>query len=131
YIPTAIGVIKDSYKIPRGADPWAYPHNDSVAQYYGQLGGWAGTVYYRGLKIIGNEGFASNINVRAEYDSEKGTLIYYNDEVQQPVFVSGINEKVRFIISLYCAESVCIIKQVRKLNVPTTDHVEDEHEIHW
>lgn len=58
----------------------------------------SGEVGYNGIRTNGNQGFIKNQIIRLEFDSFKGTLIFFLDGVQQPVYISGIKEKVRFIV---------------------------------
>ncbi|KAA6310684.1 MAG: hypothetical protein EZS28_056267, partial [Streblomastix strix] len=60
-----------------------------------------------------------------------GTLIFFLAGTQQPVYISGIKEKVRFIICMYYANSYCIIRSLKKLAAPTTGHVANEKVVQW
>ncbi|KAA6364662.1 MAG: hypothetical protein EZS28_039811, partial [Streblomastix strix] len=93
----AVGVVRDTYIIPTDAYFTQNPHNQHMAAYSGQAWGTGGLVYYKGAPTVGNTSFADNQIVKAEYDSEKGTLIFFLAGTQQPVYISGIKEKVRFI----------------------------------
>ncbi|KAA6355056.1 MAG: hypothetical protein EZS28_049417 [Streblomastix strix] len=94
--------------------------------------GWGmNTVLYKGSYTPGNEMFQNNQIVRLEFDSEKGTLTFFLDEVQQPVYFSGIKEKVRFIIYMKKIGSSCIIRSLNKLVAPTVKQLEEEKEIKW
>ncbi|KAA6375980.1 MAG: hypothetical protein EZS28_028492, partial [Streblomastix strix] len=66
-----------------------------------------------------------------QFDSEKGTLIFFVDGVQEPVYISGIKEKVRFFICMYYAGTSCTIRSLKKLNSPTSEHVPNEKAIQW
>ncbi|KAA6371744.1 MAG: hypothetical protein EZS28_032729, partial [Streblomastix strix] len=82
-------------------------------------------------RIIGNIGFKDNQIIKAEYDSEKGTLIFFVDGVQQPVYITEIKEKVRFIIFMWHAGATCTIRSLKKLARPTTGHVANEKAVQW
>ncbi|KAA6318172.1 MAG: hypothetical protein EZS28_054982, partial [Streblomastix strix] len=56
------------------------------------------SVFYKGKGTNGNEKFKDNQILRLEFNSFKGTLILFIDNVQQPVYFYGIKEKVRFIV---------------------------------
>ncbi|KAA6399958.1 MAG: hypothetical protein EZS28_004515 [Streblomastix strix] len=89
-----IGIVRDSYDIPAKANCCAKPHTDHIAAFYGR----AYTVWYKDKGTEGNAGFDDNQILRLEFDSFKGTLILFIDNVQQPVYFSEIKEKVRFIV---------------------------------
>ncbi|KAA6355547.1 MAG: hypothetical protein EZS28_048926, partial [Streblomastix strix] len=55
-------------------------------------------VWYKGKGTDGNARFDNNQILRLEFDSFKGTLILFIDNIQQPVYFSGIKEKVRFVV---------------------------------
>ncbi|KAA6387754.1 MAG: hypothetical protein EZS28_016717, partial [Streblomastix strix] len=68
---------------------------------------------------------------RLEFDSVKGTLIFFIDGIQQPIYISGIQEKVRLIIDMYYAGSLCTIQSLKKQLSPTSSHVDNEQAIQW
>ncbi|KAA6379950.1 MAG: hypothetical protein EZS28_024525 [Streblomastix strix] len=94
----AIGIVRDSYDIPAKAGYWSSPHTDHIAAFGGGIHTYP--VYYKGKGTKGNALFDYNQILRLEFDSFKGTLILFIDNVQQPVYFSGIKEKVRFIASI-------------------------------
>ncbi|KAA6365553.1 MAG: hypothetical protein EZS28_038920, partial [Streblomastix strix] len=125
----AIGIVRDSFDIPAKADYWSSPHTYHIAAFCGKS--YPYPVYYKGLGIIGNAGFDDNQILRLEFDSFKGTLILFIDNVQQPVYFSGIKEKVRFIIHMYNKGASCTIRSLKKLNTPTSKHLKNERTIKW
>ncbi|KAA6361866.1 MAG: hypothetical protein EZS28_042607, partial [Streblomastix strix] len=128
----AIGIVRDTYNIPADTHPCDYTHCDHMVS-YGMSGYYYGdgAVYYKGNGTKGNIGYNDNQKIKAEYDSEKGTVIFSVDGVQQPVYVRGINEKVRFIIYIYCTQASCTIRSLKKLIAPTTKHVANEIAVQW
>ncbi|KAA6358837.1 MAG: hypothetical protein EZS28_045636 [Streblomastix strix] len=90
----AVGIVRDSYGIPAKANYYWKPHTDHIAAFCGGNN----YVWYKGQGTLGNDLFEENKIVRFEFDSFKGTLILFIDNVQQPVYFSGIKEKVRFIV---------------------------------
>ncbi|KAA6381437.1 MAG: hypothetical protein EZS28_023037 [Streblomastix strix] len=125
-----IGIVKDAYAIPAGVSPRDSPHKDNMAVYTGYAMS-GGTVFHKGNSISGNKTFFDNQIIKAEYDSEKGTLIFFVNEVQQPVYVTGIKEKVRFIIYMYLSGATCTIRSLKKLATPTSGHVANEKTLQW
>ncbi|KAA6311401.1 MAG: hypothetical protein EZS28_056135, partial [Streblomastix strix] len=79
----------------------------------------------------GNVSFKDNQIIKAEYDSEKGTLIFFVDGVQQPVYIIGIKEKVKFIVFMWYAGATCTIRSLKKLTKPTSGHVANEQTVQW
>ncbi|KAA6385140.1 MAG: hypothetical protein EZS28_019332 [Streblomastix strix] len=91
----AIGIVRDSYDIPANAF-YAYKTNtDHIAAFCG--GNCNFPVWYKGKGTDGNAKFDDNQIWRLEFDSFKGTLILFIDNVQQPVYFSGIKEKVHLV----------------------------------
>ncbi|KAA6355597.1 MAG: hypothetical protein EZS28_048876, partial [Streblomastix strix] len=90
-----------------------------------------GNVYYKGAATTGNTGFAQNQIIKMEYDSEKGTVIFFVNGTQQPVYISGIKEKIRFVIHFYRADQICIIHSFKKLAAPTSATVSNEKAVQW
>ncbi|KAA6382741.1 MAG: hypothetical protein EZS28_021731, partial [Streblomastix strix] len=125
-----IGIVQDSYSIPAGANPNKSPQQEHLVTYHGPYHG-GGTVSCKGKTVSGNKPIPCSNTVRAEYDSEKGTLIYFVNSVQQPVYVTGIKEKVRFIIQMYSVGTSFTDISLKKLSTPTSDHVENEQAVQW
>ncbi|KAA6373601.1 MAG: hypothetical protein EZS28_030872, partial [Streblomastix strix] len=69
--------------------------------------------------------------LRLEFDSFKGTLILFIDNVQQPVYFSGIKEKVRFIVYMHSAGSSCTILSLKQLISPTSKHIANQYAVQW
>ncbi|KAA6397144.1 MAG: hypothetical protein EZS28_007329 [Streblomastix strix] len=92
----AIGIVRDSYDIPAYAFFAYQPHTDHIAAFCGK--NYGNLVWYKEQGTEGNAGFDYNQILRLEFDSFKETLILFIDNVQQPVYFSGIKEKVRFIV---------------------------------
>ncbi|KAA6373289.1 MAG: hypothetical protein EZS28_031185 [Streblomastix strix] len=125
YGDAAIGIVRDSYDIPAKACYINYPHTDHIAAFR------YGYVYYKGQTTYGNDLFQDNLILRVEFDSFKGTLILFIDNVQQPVYLSGIKEKVRFIISIFWYGSSCTILSLKQLMAPTSKHIANEVAVQW
>ncbi|KAA6370058.1 MAG: hypothetical protein EZS28_034414, partial [Streblomastix strix] len=109
----AVGIVQDSYDIPADAAHSLQPP-------------YSGCVNHKEYVSYGNTSFKENQSLRLEFDSEKGTLVLYIDDVQQPVYISGIKEKVRFIICMHYVGSSSLIRSLKKLPEPTYIHVDGE-----
>ncbi|KAA6399122.1 MAG: hypothetical protein EZS28_005358, partial [Streblomastix strix] len=127
---SAVGIVKDTYTIATdGILPGSGPHDQNMAAYEGAP--YNGQVYYQGTTTAGNTGFADNQIVKMEYDSEKGTVIFFVAGIQQPVYISGIKEKIRFIATIHNADAYCIIRSLKKLSAPTSNHLTNEQSVNW
>ncbi|KAA6384907.1 MAG: hypothetical protein EZS28_019566 [Streblomastix strix] len=125
-----IGIVRGSYNIPAGTNPTSNPHNLNMALFGGK--GWTTPmIYCKGNHNYGMSGFGDNQILRLEFDSEKGTLFLFVDNIQQELYISGIKEKVRFIIYMWYAGSQCTIRSLKKLSAPTSDHVANEKSVKW
>ncbi|KAA6390642.1 MAG: hypothetical protein EZS28_013830 [Streblomastix strix] len=132
-LENVIGIIEDSYVIPAGASPWSSPHKEHIGIYTGKFAirKYIGSIWSKGKMITGNTQFADNQIIRLEMDCEKGTLAFFLDDVQQLLYISGINEKVRFIISMINSRSICIVQSLKKLTTPTSKRIENEKAVQW
>ncbi|KAA6400090.1 MAG: hypothetical protein EZS28_004384 [Streblomastix strix] len=127
---SAVGIVKDTYTIATdGIMPGSSPHDQNMAAYVGAR--YNGQVYYKGTTTAGNTRFVDNQIVKMEYDSEKGTIIFFVAGIQQPVCISGIKEKIRFITTIHHADAYCIIRSLKKLSAPTSGHVANEQTVQW
>ncbi|KAA6363309.1 MAG: hypothetical protein EZS28_041164, partial [Streblomastix strix] len=128
----AIGIVRDTYNIPANIHPCLDPHCPHMVSY--GMSGFRfgdGAVYYKGNGTPGNIAYKDNQIIKAEFDSEKGILIFSVDGAQQPVYVRGINEKVRFFIYICYPQASCTIRSLKKLIAPTTKHVANEIAVQW
>ncbi|KAA6366295.1 MAG: hypothetical protein EZS28_038177, partial [Streblomastix strix] len=125
-----IGIVKESYNIPAGCQPDSNPHDQNMQLHMQDRWG-SGYVYCKGTNTTGNITFKDNQIIKAEYDSEKGTLIFFVDGVQQPIYITGIKEKVRFIVFMAYSGATCTIRSLKKLKQPTSAHVANEQTVQW
>ncbi|KAA6379869.1 MAG: hypothetical protein EZS28_024604 [Streblomastix strix] len=95
----AIGIVRDSYVIPADAYPYFNPHTQNMVAFTGKL----------------------------EMNYEKGTLTFFIDGEQQPVYISAIREKIH----MYNPGSTCIIRSLKKLSGTASCHVAKEKAIQW
>ncbi|KAA6371010.1 MAG: hypothetical protein EZS28_033463 [Streblomastix strix] len=126
----SIGIANASHPIPPEAHPANQPHANNMATYGGR---WNpnGSVYHNAVNPIGNAPYLNNETVMLEYDSQRGTLHFFHKGLQQPVYVRGINEKVRFVLYIKNAGSSFTIQSLKKLSAPTTSHIYGENAINW
>ncbi|KAA6392568.1 MAG: hypothetical protein EZS28_011904 [Streblomastix strix] len=123
-----IGVMKDSFNFSAGQ------HSTNCSYQcvsYSSNKYQKGQIKYKDHWTSGNKGYSAGQKVKEQFDSEKGTLIFFVDGVQEPVYISGIKEKVRFFICMYSADSSCTIRSLKKLSSPTSGHVPNEKAIQW
>ncbi|KAA6363181.1 MAG: hypothetical protein EZS28_041292 [Streblomastix strix] len=125
----SIGIVQDSYDIPAHAHPWVDPYNKHMAVFTSEK--YFGSIWCKGKEINGNKQFKDNQIVRLEMDCEKGTLTLFLDNIQQPLFISRIRERVRFIIYLYKSGASCTIRSLKKLATSTVEHIENQKAIEW
>ncbi|KAA6365515.1 MAG: hypothetical protein EZS28_038959 [Streblomastix strix] len=95
------------------------------------INSYPGEVDYKQEQHQGNTQYVDKQKVKAEYDSFKGTLVFFNEGQQQPVFITEIKEKVRFVVYLQNANSSCTIHYLKKLASPTSANVANEKAISW
>ncbi|KAA6367636.1 MAG: hypothetical protein EZS28_036837 [Streblomastix strix] len=122
-----LGIVRDSYNIPDSANISQLPIIENIGVFTGSF--WDNKVWHKESRTIGNSPIQEGQIIKLEYDSNKGTLICFINGVQQPVYISGINEKVRFLISTYFTESSITIHSFKKLPAPTQGHVSGEKSV--
>ncbi|KAA6360957.1 MAG: hypothetical protein EZS28_043516 [Streblomastix strix] len=126
----AIGIVRDSHNLVVGYSASENLNNQHTIVLYNQS--WSrGNVRCKGNDKPGNTGFRGNQKVKQQFDSVKGTLIFFIDGIQQPVYIAGIKEKIRFIVCWHHADQSCIIHSLKKLAEPTTSHVANEKAVQW
>ncbi|KAA6372240.1 MAG: hypothetical protein EZS28_032234 [Streblomastix strix] len=125
---TCIGVMKNSHNFSAGDHSTHY--SDQCVSFSSQTCS-NGQIYYKDNWIDGNQGYSSGQKVKQQFDSEVGTLIFFVDGVQQPVYITGIKEKIRFFVCMHFAGSSCTIRSLKKLTSPTSENVANEQAIKW
>ncbi|KAA6359060.1 MAG: hypothetical protein EZS28_045413 [Streblomastix strix] len=85
-----------------------------------------GKVYFKGTGTPGNVQFSDGQLIAMELNADVGTLHFFVDGIQQPVFVRGVNEPVKFWFFIYPKDSSFSIESVKKLAVPTTKALPNE-----
>ncbi|KAA6337765.1 MAG: hypothetical protein EZS28_052759, partial [Streblomastix strix] len=77
-----IGIVRDSHNITANCHPTNSPNREHMAVIGNKI--WTGDICNKGVRTSGNQGFDNNEIVRLEFDSEKGTLTFFLNDVQQP-----------------------------------------------
>ncbi|KAA6347863.1 MAG: hypothetical protein EZS28_052004, partial [Streblomastix strix] len=85
-----IGIVKAYYKIPYPCLPGKKSNEQSMLIYWG----YDGYIRFKGKETFGNLRFSDYQILTMELNMDAGTLHFFVDGVQQPVFVKGINEPV-------------------------------------
>ncbi|KAA6361901.1 MAG: hypothetical protein EZS28_042572 [Streblomastix strix] len=128
-VNASIGIVKDSFNFPVNTHPNSSPYNQNIAFYAGS--GWSPNIFCKGQSETSTIKFGNNQKVRQELDLQKGTLHFFLENVQQPVFIQGIREKARFIFHMYDTGSTCTIRSLKKLATPTTVQLAGEKAVQW
>ncbi|KAA6365963.1 MAG: hypothetical protein EZS28_038510 [Streblomastix strix] len=81
YMNGVVGILKANYQIPYPCAPGGYPR-----------------VFFKGNGTLGNVQFKEGQLIAMELNADVGTLHFFVDGIQQPVFVSGINEATKFYV---------------------------------
>ncbi|KAA6391962.1 MAG: hypothetical protein EZS28_012510 [Streblomastix strix] len=94
HIRGRVGIMKASYQIPYPCNPFSEPHRFNMLFY----GAGTGNISFKGTDYPGNIKFRNGQLVTLELNADCGTLHFFVDGIQQPMFVSGINEPVKFFV---------------------------------
>ncbi|KAA6400315.1 MAG: hypothetical protein EZS28_004161 [Streblomastix strix] len=121
------GVMKSGLVIPFGMNGNQYPYFKDCMFFHSN-----GSLYQNHKTPAGNqqikEGDVAAIEVNL---AEPKTAHLFINDVQQPVYMSGIPDKVQFFFNInFPGESVTVLS-LRKLNVPNAKNISGEIEIKW
>ncbi|KAA6383191.1 MAG: hypothetical protein EZS28_021282 [Streblomastix strix] len=119
------GIVKASYTIPRYCP--ACGNNDNMICFNSH----DGYICYKGQWTKGNSKYSNGQIIGLELDKGKGTLHFFIDSVQQPVFVCGINEPVQFYGHIYTGCASFTIITFKKLPTATSHILPNEKSIYW
>ncbi|KAA6379090.1 MAG: hypothetical protein EZS28_025382 [Streblomastix strix] len=122
-----IGITKASHAIPCPCKPFDEQNNKSMLFYHGS----SGNVCFKGKGTEGNSRFSDGQLITMELNADVGTLHFIVDGIQQPVFVRGIKEAVKFWSLLYYKDTSVTIVSLKQLNAPTMKKLENEKAIEW
>ncbi|KAA6364869.1 MAG: hypothetical protein EZS28_039604, partial [Streblomastix strix] len=118
----SVGIVKAGYKIPYPCNSNFDPHKQNMLEYYGG----SGKVLFKGTLTPGNVQFSDDELIAMELNADVGTLHFFVDGIQQPVFVIGIKEAVKFYFWTAKKDSSFSIVSVKKLPVPTAKTLPNE-----
>ncbi|KAA6398154.1 MAG: hypothetical protein EZS28_006319 [Streblomastix strix] len=90
-----------------------------------------GNVWFKEVQTEGNSKFRDGQLLAMELNADVGTLHFFVDGIQQPVFVRGIKEVVKFWYELYYKDSSVAIVSVKELSAPTAKKLENEKAVDW
>ncbi|KAA6373269.1 MAG: hypothetical protein EZS28_031204 [Streblomastix strix] len=125
-----IGIVRNSYTITDKCESWKNPFNKN-AIFTDDGYNERGKVTHNGKGTAGNKGFTDSQIVRLEMNFNNGTLTFFYEGVQQPVYVTGINEKVKFYITINRSCNTCTIRTLKKLSVPTAQYKQNGIPVQW
>ncbi|KAA6382638.1 MAG: hypothetical protein EZS28_021835 [Streblomastix strix] len=124
------GIVKASYSIPKQCNPhYKFSLNDNMNIIC--FDAYAGQIWYKGQETSGNSKYKDGQKIGLQLDMEKGTLHFFIDDIQQPVFVRGINEPVRFFGHIYDGGASFTIVSFRKLYDAAIYTLPNEKVIDW
>ncbi|KAA6390824.1 MAG: hypothetical protein EZS28_013649 [Streblomastix strix] len=127
YSDGSVGIVKAGYKIPYPCNNQEEPHKQNMLEYYGNTG----NIIFKGKGTPGNVQFSDGQLIAMELNADVGTLHFFVDGIQQPVFVRGIKEAVKFYFYIYLQDSSFSIVSVKKLPVPTAKTLPNEKAVQW
>ncbi|KAA6382179.1 MAG: hypothetical protein EZS28_022294 [Streblomastix strix] len=122
----AVGIMKTDYQIPYPCNPYVEPNRQYMLYYHGNQ-----YMCFKGTGSSGNIKFLDGQLIAMELNADVGTLHLFVDGIQQPVFVRGINEAVKFFFFTYNKDSSISIVSVKKLAVPTATALQNEKAFQW
>ncbi|KAA6382673.1 MAG: hypothetical protein EZS28_021799 [Streblomastix strix] len=122
-----VGIAKESFVITCPCNIDAEENYKSLLYYFGSTG----KVYCKDRKIEPNSKFSDDQLITMELNADLGTLHFFVDGIQQPAFVSGIKESVKFYYLLYQKDSSVTIVSVKQLSAPTIKKLANERAIYW
>ncbi|KAA6403625.1 MAG: hypothetical protein EZS28_000851 [Streblomastix strix] len=124
----SVGIVKSSYIIPYPCDTSYPPQCNHMLEYYGN----EGIINHKMNSTEGNKEFQDdNHIIRMELNYNKGTLHFFLDQIQQPVFVRGIKEPVKFFGCLFYPNTSFIVESLRRLGAPRAVSMENEIPVEW
>ncbi|KAA6394842.1 MAG: putative Protein-L-isoaspartateD-aspartate O-methyltransferase [Streblomastix strix] len=127
YDQRAIGVLRASYRVP-------YPcwiRNEPHCQNMLYFSGYNGNIRFQRESTEGNGAFNDEQPVTMELNCDAGTLHFFVDGVQQPVFVRGINEPLKFWFHLYSTNASFTIISLKRLDVATAGDIPNSKAVQW
>ncbi|KAA6374368.1 MAG: hypothetical protein EZS28_030104, partial [Streblomastix strix] len=117
-----VGIAKADYKIPYPCNPLNEPNRQNMLGYFGLTG----NVGFNGKWTEGNRKFSDGQILTMELNMDAGTLHFFVDNEQQPVYVRGINDAVKFYGNLFYRESSFTVVVVKKLSIATVKKLPNE-----
>ncbi|KAA6354079.1 MAG: hypothetical protein EZS28_050394 [Streblomastix strix] len=126
----SIGIVRATSNLDTGYCPCCEDDGNDIV-IYGGCCCQICCLAHKHQRHSGNTQYGDNQLVRAELDFGKETLTFFLDNVQQPVYITGIREKVRFMVYMLQQGASCTIKSLRKLSQPTVGQVANMKAVQW
>ncbi|KAA6382172.1 MAG: hypothetical protein EZS28_022303 [Streblomastix strix] len=122
-----VGIMKAGHKFNQLTAKVHQPPQSDMLYYNGS----DGDVYYKGTRLSNNAQFKDGQLIAMELNADVGTLHFFVDGIQQPVFVSEIFQAVKFWFYINLQDSSFSVVSVKKLTVPTAKTLSREKAIQW
>ncbi|KAA6370774.1 MAG: hypothetical protein EZS28_033700 [Streblomastix strix] len=122
----AVGIVEASHRITCPCNTEKDNHNHHMLDYAGN-----GCVCFKGIGNKGNSNFKIGEPVTLELNMDKKTLHFFVNDMQQPFFVRGINDAVKFYGQIAQNNSSFTITLLEELNTPIAKHVTNEIALNW
>ncbi|KAA6384340.1 MAG: hypothetical protein EZS28_020130 [Streblomastix strix] len=126
FIPGSVGIVKASHKVPVPCDTAAEPNMDSMLEFHGR-----GVIVHKHQFNPGNGQFNNNQLIELELNLVSNTLHLFIDGKQQPNFVQGIKEPVKFYCFICDEKSSFTITSLKKLPAPTAKKLANQKAVNW
>ncbi|KAA6377400.1 MAG: hypothetical protein EZS28_027072 [Streblomastix strix] len=80
---------------------------------------------------LGDDQYKALDLITMELNADVGTLHFFVDGIQQPVFMKGINEPVKFQFWIWIKDSSFSVLSINQLNVSTANAIPNEISVQW
>ncbi|KAA6398882.1 MAG: hypothetical protein EZS28_005591 [Streblomastix strix] len=127
YSDGVVGIVKADHKIPYPCNPGLEPHKKNMLFF----SGYTGNTWFKGTETSGNVRFSDGQLIAMELNADVGTLHFFVDGIQQPIFVRGIKEAVKFYFFILQKDSFFSIVSVKRLAVPAAKTLPNEKVVQW
>ncbi|KAA6396931.1 MAG: hypothetical protein EZS28_007541 [Streblomastix strix] len=120
-----VGLAKATYQIPYPCNATQHPHSRNLLIYFG----FSGDIGYKGRMTEGNSKYSDGQHITLELNMEQGTLHFFIEDAQQPVFVRGIKEPVKFFCELFNLNASFKILHLKKLSSGTARMIAGDYPV--
>ncbi|KAA6395644.1 MAG: putative Serine/threonine-protein kinase Nek3 [Streblomastix strix] len=124
---TSMGIADSSVKFGPNQSPLEFEYGGKTVGYWSNHG----LLHHSGSYIIGNAGYRCEQRVGAEIDMNERRITFFVEDEEQPVYVTGIPQSVRFWAYIHSPNSQFRVTRFERRSQSVSKGVQGSRSLEW